>query len=417
MSDIDKKPFRKIVWPLAIAQTIMWASCYYVFPALLVEWENDFGWSKTAIASAFTTALIFSALLAPLVGRLIDLGFARAVVTGSAIFAAVMLALLSRVTEFWQFFAIWIGLGIAMAGMLYEATFAVLTRSMGRVSNGSPVAGGNAKQAITFVTLLAGFAGTLSFPSAHYLSGIIEWRGAVLVFSAAILLVAIPLMWFGLGNAEARHGFLRVKSVARPSSAKSVLRAPGFWFLAFAFTMLAVNQGAIISHLLPLLHERHIKPDMAVLVASIIGPMQVTGRLALMASEKHVSIFVVGNASFIAMGIAALCLLYAGVVPELLVLFVILQGAGHGLVSIIRPVVTAQLLGQANFGTISGMLAVPYMLGFAFGPTFGALVWRYSGYDLVLELALVFALTGLAAFHAARRFSSSVAVKEHVSSD
>lgn len=413
MSATEKKSYLKIVWPLAIAQTIMWASCYYVFPALLVEWENDLGWSKTAIASAFTTALIFSALLAPLVGRLIDLGFARVVITGSAVFAAVLLVLLSRVTEFWQFFIIWIGLGIAMAGMLYEATFAVLTRSMGSGSKGR----GNAKQAITFVTLLAGFAGTLSFPSAHYLSGIIEWRGALLVFSAAILLVAIPLMWVGLGNAEARHGVMRAKSVAQPSSTRSILRAPGFWFLAIAFTMLAVNQGAIISHLLPLLHERHIDAGTAVLAASMIGPMQVTGRLALMASEKHVSIFVVGNLSFIAMGVAAFCLLFAGVVPELLVLFVILQGAGHGLVSIIRPVVTAQLLGQVNFGAISGMLAVPYMLGFAFGPTLGALVWRYWGYDLVLELALLLAFAGLVSFHAARRFSSTVTAKEHVSSE
>jgi len=80
-------------------------------------------------------------------------------------------------------------------------------------------------------------------------------------------------------------------------------------------------------------------------------------------------------------------------------------------------VVTAQLLGQVNFGTISGMLAVPYMLGFAFGPTLGALVWRYSGYDLVLELALLLTLAGLVSFHAARRFSSTVTAKEHVSSE
>ena len=36
-------PFRRIVWPLAIAQIIMWAAMYYLFPALLLEWERDLG--------------------------------------------------------------------------------------------------------------------------------------------------------------------------------------------------------------------------------------------------------------------------------------------------------------------------------------------------------------------------------------
>ncbi len=47
-------PFRRIVWPLAIAEIIMWAAMYYLFPALLLEWERDLGWSKTELSGAFT---------------------------------------------------------------------------------------------------------------------------------------------------------------------------------------------------------------------------------------------------------------------------------------------------------------------------------------------------------------------------
>ena len=52
---------------LAVAQTILWAGLYYLFPALFARWELNLGFSKTAIASAFTSALIISSLLAPLV--------------------------------------------------------------------------------------------------------------------------------------------------------------------------------------------------------------------------------------------------------------------------------------------------------------------------------------------------------------
>ena len=74
--------FRRIVWPLAVAETLVWAALYYLFPALLLEWERDLGWSKTELAGALTLALVISALLGPVTGRLIDRGFGRVVFSG-----------------------------------------------------------------------------------------------------------------------------------------------------------------------------------------------------------------------------------------------------------------------------------------------------------------------------------------------
>ena len=50
-----------------------------VQPALLPTWEAELGWSKTDLSAGFTLALVASALLAPLAGRLIDHGHGRAV--------------------------------------------------------------------------------------------------------------------------------------------------------------------------------------------------------------------------------------------------------------------------------------------------------------------------------------------------
>ena len=67
----------KSTWCLAIAETIVWAGMYYLFPALLSYWEAYYGWGKTDLAIAFSLALIVSALLAPVAGRLIDQGHGR----------------------------------------------------------------------------------------------------------------------------------------------------------------------------------------------------------------------------------------------------------------------------------------------------------------------------------------------------
>jgi MFS family permease len=390
------EPFRQIVWPLAIAETIVWAAMFYSFPALILVWERDLGWSKTELSGALTLSLVTAAVLAPVVGRLIDHGFGRFVFTGCALLGAILLALLSQVTELWQFYIVWLGLGVAMSGALYEACFAVLTRAMGV----------RAKRAITLITLVAGFAGTVSFPSAYVLVGFIGWRGAVLTFAVAVAVVAVPLIWRGARLAEESH-----ESHLHPASPKTrealrILRSATFWLLAISFAMIALEHGILLTHLLPLLDERGIHGETAILAASMIGPMQVAGRLAMMAAERHVSILRIAAASFVSMGIAAVALLGTSAVPVLLVAFVLFQGSGYGVTSIVRPVVTADLLGRTNFGVISGLLALPFIIATAAAPTIAAFVWERGGYDRVILLAIVAAGIGLASILLAASLTS-----------
>ncbi len=381
----EVEPFRQIVWPLAIAETIVWAAMFYSFPALILVWERDLGWSKTELSGALTLSLVAAAVLAPVVGRLIDHGFGRFVYTGCALAGAVFLALLSAVTELWQFYLLWLGLGIAMSGALYEACFAVLTRAMGT----------RAKRAITLVTLIAGFAGTVSFPSAYVLVELVGWRGTVVVFAVVVALVAAPLIWWGTSLAEQSRESQMYLASRGTGEVLRVLRSATFWLLAISFAMIALEHGMLLTHLLPLLDERGIHAETAILAASMIGPMQVAGRLAMMAAERHVTIISIAAASYVAMGIAAVALLGAGAVPVLLVAFVLFHGAGYGVTSIVRPVITAEFLGRTNFGVISRLLALPFIIATAAAPTIAAFVWETGGYDRVIMLAISAAGVGL----------------------
>lgn len=123
--------------------------------------------------------------------------------------------------------------------------------------------------------------------------------------------------------------------------------------------------------------------------------MQVAGRLAMLAVEKYVSTFWIALTCFLAMSGAATALLCSQVVPLLLPLFVVLQGAGIGISSILRPVMTAELLGRAHFGIISGFLAIPSILAAALAPTLAALVWGIGGYEMVILMAIVTTVIGL----------------------
>ena len=396
MSSPTNAPFHRIVWPLAIAQIFMWAAMYYLFPALLLVWEREWGWSKAELSGAFTLALVVSAVLAPGVGRMIDRGFGSRIFTGSAVLGTLMLVLLSKVSELWQFYAVWIAIGAAMAGGLYVARFAILTRTMGS----------GAKQAITLVTLIAGFAGTVAFPGAHALAGIFGWRGAVQIFAAAILFIATPLMWLGCQLSERHCEACTLIAGHGPPKTSDVFGSAVFWLLATAFTAIALDHGVLLTHLLPLLDDRGIQSQTAVFAASMMGPMQVAGRLAVTAVGHRVSAQGIFIAAYLSMATAALCLLGSGSGPVFLGIFILLQGAGFGVMSIMRPVMTAELFGRENFGLISGSLAVPYQGAAAAAPTIAAFIYWIGGYDLVIVFAGGAAGLGLVSLLAATTLSS-----------
>ena len=390
-------PNRRVVLALAVAETIVWACLYYVFPALLLEWERDLGWTKTELAGAFTAAQVTAAVAAPFMGRLIDQHRGRTVLIGGSVLGCVLLVALSQVTELWQFYVVWVLMGLALASALYEPCFAYLTKYLA----------GNAKRAITTVTLIAGLAGTVAFPSANVLVDLVGWRGTVLVFALGVALIGIPLMWMGTRLAGATPDTRPDGTETQKSFPLSrVLRSPVFWLLALAYSMAALEHGMLLTHLLPMLDERGIPKGTAVLAASMMGPMQVVGRLVMMGLERHVSVAATMGSCYVFMMAACVVLFGAAAIPWLVFGFILLQGAGWGVTSIARPVTTAAYLGRQGFGAISGALAVPYMIVMAAAPTIAALTWMLGGYDYVIVLGFCAIVVGLIAFLGAVRLAA-----------
>ena len=385
------------VWQLAIAQTIVWAGLFYSFPALILRWETDFDWTKAELSGAVALSIGLSAVFSPLAGRLIDRGLGPHVLAGGALAGGLCIVLVGAVQSLWQFYLLWCLIGVATAFCLYDACFALVVRAEGTA----------ARRPITLITLVAGFAGTLSFPLAHGMAEAFGWRMSCLAYAALIFLIGLPLMWQGARRLEAAvEPDIDLESdggAAGAGHAGRFLRRPAFWLLAVGFALLGLNHSTILNHLLPLLDERGIPSGMAVFAASMIGPMQVAGRLAMMAVERHVSNRGITMACFCSVALATLALFTASLVPMLLVPFVILQGAGHGVTSIMKPLVIGDILGRANFGAISGSQALIFKLTVAAAPFVGALLWQAGDYDLVLSVMLAAAVAGLLLFLVASR--------------
>src|SRR4051812_50081297 len=113
---------------LSTAQLVSWGSIFYGFALFMDPMLRELGWSTPDVTAAFSAGLVASGLGAVPVGRLIDLGYGRAVMAGGSIAAAGLFVAGARIESYGLVVAPWIGLGLTMSAGLYEPGLSRLQR-------------------------------------------------------------------------------------------------------------------------------------------------------------------------------------------------------------------------------------------------------------------------------------------------
>ena len=85
----------------------------------------------------------------------------------------------------------------------------------------------------------------------------------------------------------------------------------------------------------------------------------------------------------------------AGMAPVLVFVFAAVQGASVGMVSILRPVLIAEIMGVENFGAVSGTIASVPIFATAMAPLIGAVLLESGGVTGLLFASLCLALIAL----------------------
>lgn len=375
------------VWALALGLLLIYAGVYYAFPALLPDLEAGTGWSKADLALGPTLSYLVMAVLTPLTGRVVDRGHGGVMVVAMPVLAALGVAALAFVQTRAQWWAVWAVLGVAQSGCLYESVFALLARRMG----------GHARVAITRITLVAGLSSTMTFPLGHWLGKTWGGPGAWLGFAALTLVGTVPLNLWAVR-------LMRGPEVAREvqdnrGALRGALRRPAFWGIAAVFSLIWLSHGMLLTYILPLFAERGVSGEVAAVAAACLGPAQLAGRLVLAFGGARVENRMATRVSLAMVLLASVLLWGAGAAPWLVFVVVLVQGAGVGLMSIMRPMLVMEVLGRRGFGAISGASAVSPILATAGAPVLGAYLLDQFGAGAIYasligcsSLALVLAL-------------------------
>ena len=383
----SRAPWR-LVWALGVTEIVSWGSLYYAFSVLLLPMERDLSWDRSTLVGAFSLGMLCTGLGSWPAGALIDRYGGRTLMSLGSLAAAGLLALLAHTHSVVPFYLIWMGLGFAMAAVLYEPAFAVIYRSFKE----------DGKKAVTALTLAAGFASTLFWPVTQVLVEPLGWRATVLVLALLNLCICLPLHAFVLPSGRGPAWSDAPRNQDR--SERSFLRTKTFWLLAFAFTANMLAFSALSVHLIPLLRERGLSGAVAVSLAALVGPMQVAGRVVEYALGRRVSLLHSGLVALALLPMGMLLLLFGGANLTLLAVALLLYGASNGVMTIVRAAVPAELFGRGQYGSINGALSAPVVMSRAAAPIAASWLWTpQQGYRAVLWALALTAVVATLCFY------------------
>lgn len=368
-----------------------------VFFAALVE---EFGWSRASLSGIFSLYAFTYSVFALVSGRLTDRWGPRAVIATGGLLLGLGLIAMSRVSALWQpylCYGLVAALGMSTAYVPCNATVAKwFTRRRG-LAIGLASAGGS--------------LGTFALPpAAHFVVSQLGWRGAYLVFGAAILLVLNALALLMRRDPEsvglAPDGDPRPATTAPGPrrhgwTAGRAMRTRAFWLLFAVFGATWIPVFIPLVHLVPMARGLGIAPLLAATLVSALGAAALVGRLVMGGASDHI-----GRRAALAIALAMQAGAFVGfaLARELPGLYTasLLFGFSYGAGSTLFPAAVADFFGREQAGSLAGLLFALAGSMAAWGPLAAGFIFdRMGDYQLAWWLSagfnvLAFGLLALA---------------------
>jgi MFS family permease len=358
----------------------------YVGSLFVKELQGEFNWTRGQIAQA-QGALLLSLILAPFIGRLIDLWGVRRIALGSSLLLACIYGgfagIGGDINWYYALFAGQIVLGSGTGPIAY--TRAVNTwfeksrgLALGLTLMGVSVMGIAAPPALTAV--IANFG----------------WRAGYLAMAALLICFAAPIVYLGLyerADHMRRAGLIEAAANAERQAktgytVMEALRRPQFYILLFCILIMTIGLVAVISQLFPILTDKGLSKPSAALLISALALSVMVGRLVVGYLFDR---FWAPLPAAIALSLPAIgAWLLTGPSPDLMILVpaVILIGFAQGAEVDVAAYFIARYFGLRAYASIYALIGIGFGGGTAIGAiAAGQLFDRFGNYETMLLCA------------------------------
>ena len=336
---------------------------FYSYGVFFKALAADFGGSRLGVSVGLTSMSLVSALSAPLVGRYLDRGKARVLMTIGATLMALAFVLGSRIESLWQFFLVLglvMGPAVCMLGGLSSST---LVATWFVEKRGA---------ALGIAAMGISVSGVLMPPIGTALIAEIGWRNTFLVYGAVALCLVAPLTYRFVVATPEELGQLpdgEQPSADGPGSLRNeepllgtaeILRDARFWLIALPIALNFFGLSAVLTHAVPHVTDLGVSATAAALVLSAMAGAGAIGKPLFGTltdyMDKRATL-----ALCIALQLAGvMMLIYVRSYPFLVAAGAIF-GLGMGGVVPLQGALVGAAFGRRSFGRVMGLMS-PAML-------------------------------------------------------
>jgi predicted MFS family arabinose efflux permease len=384
----------RLIGGLGAGQIVGWGTSFYLPTILAGDISRDTGLSEEVVYGGVTVMLLVSASLAPWLGRRLDRGGARVIMTLGSAVMGLALILVGLSFDLRSYLLAWVVMGVASSMLLTNSAFVAVAQ----------LAGPGARRAMTVLMLFTGVASSVAWPVLSYLDGAFGWRTTCFVLAGLHLVLSAPF-----------HAWLlraRVATSPKSLSARPVQEgiSPSRQKIALLILIPCMCLSGFISwglsvHIVDLL--RHLGADRAAAIslASLLGVLQVSSRFIDLAMGSRHSPLLTGIVAAMLLSISFAIPLtgFAGGSPAY---FMVVYGVASGSMSLARVMIPLALFGSRSYGRATGILAGFQNVAFALAPLAYAAMFERLGLSFALWLSFsagIVTLIGMTILFALRR--------------
>src|SRR5215470_3144447 len=394
-----------------------------LFPPILAE----FGWERGVTAGAFSFGFVVSAILSPMLGRLMDSRGPRVVNEIGVVAMGAGLLLATLVRQPWQ---LYLSLGVLVGGG---------SVCLGYTGQGLFLPHWFVRRRGLAMSLAYSGVGVGSIVILPWVQSLIArggWRVACWSLAIVVLGLLAPLNLLvrrrpeDLGLAPDGDAAVQQRAGAQASNVVDAawaavdwtlaraVRTSRFWWIAVSFFGGLFSWYAVQVHQTKYLIEIGFSPTYAAWALGLVSLVAIPGQIALGHISDRIGrewVWTVGSLGF-ALCYLALVLMEHTPTYTLVWLMVIAQGAlGYGLVSVVGAI-PAEIFQGRHYGSIFGTLMLSAIAGGAAGPWIAGVVHDVTGsYQLAFWIAIALSLlSAVTIWLAAPRKVRAVAGRVHL---
>lgn len=380
-SSIPRPALVRTMIVLALTQLIGWGTVGLV-AIVARQMADDLRMDVAAVFAGNSILYLVMGFCAPLLAKTFArLGARLVMICGTAVailgFAALALAH-GPVT-----YAIaWVILGMAGSATLTTPAYILLNEAGGR----------NARSAIAALMLVTGLSSSLFWPIASFLSHAVGWQVTCVIYAAAMALLSLPLLIFGLPRREQPPPEPETAEVAAPPAAKA---GGTFWLVVAAIALNAFITYGFQAILIELLKAEGLRPAEAVAFGSALGVIQVSARGIDYLGGGRWDGITTGLCAGVAVSAAIAVLIVGAGAYWSAAAFMLLYGLGSGALTVARATIPLVFYDQAAYTKAISHIALPLNVMAASSPPGLAALLTQFGCNAALGLGMLCSCSAL----------------------